>query len=305
MKYEKQINMVQGQEQKEREIPLNVPVINIIRHGETSYKEFQDSHFTINPNSPDFKLDSEHLDLTEEGINNIRETAEQIAKTIDKEKEEVILITSPQHRAISSIMIIEEVFKEYGINILNSNSDKKAGCSKGIKTSRHGLGEIPLTNKKEFGNTWLQAHKKYGKEYPEITDKPPAEVHKMVAASLGKELSEIFSLKHENIGKGFNRFLRHIINIEKYLSEETKQQLEGKRLRVICVTHEERLAKFAQQTLGLQKAIEKGQALEIRPEDTLELNKEIDAKVVLFGKNDAKDLSSNIKINFSSKRESK
>jgi len=280
--------MIESERKKEKEPHFKVPIIDIFRHGETEYKELADPNFMLNPDAPGFALDAEHLDLTEEGIRNIQEAAEQLALIIDKEKEAVILVTSPQLRALSSIMIIEKVFAEHGIIMLNSTSEKRKGISKGIKNSSLGLGKI-----------WLKAHKQYGIEHPEAKNIPPAEVHGLVATALGKELPDIFSKSHDEIASGFKRFLRHLINIEIYLQNGTKQQLAGRRLRIVLVTHEERIMEFAQQSLDLEKTVAKGQLLEINPKGIIKKDQEAEADVRLFGKRGELDLSSRIKMKFS------
>ena len=294
--------MIESERKKEKEPHFKVPIIDIFRHGETEYKELADPNFMLNPDAPGFALDAEHLDLTEEGIRNIQEAAEQLALIIDKEKEAVILVTSPQLRALSSIMIIEKVFAEHGIIMLNSTSEKRKGISKGIKNSSLGLGQISFREDLKnagFGKIWLKAHKQYGIEHPEAKNIPPAEVHGLVATALGKELPDIFSKSHDEIASGFKRYLRHLINIEIYLQNGTKQQLAGRRLRIVLVTHEERIMEFAQQSLDLEKTVAKGQLLEINPKGIIKKDQEAEADVRLFGKRGELDLSSRIKMKFS------
>lgn len=302
MNFEQQTGKIEVEKNKEKELEIKPPIIDIIRHGETEYKELQDPNFKLDVENPEFKLDAKHLDLTDEGIENIRKTAEKLATTINKENEVVILVASPQFRAMSSILIIEEVFQNHGIIILNSSHEKELGKSKGIKTSPVGLGQIPINEelrKEGFGKTWLEAHAQFGKDNPEKSNLPPAEYHRLVAETLGKELTEVFSKSHQDMDQGFKKFLRHIVNIEKYLQDETKELLNGKQLRIVSVTHEERLGEFAKEALNLDRAVSKAQLLEVRPEGILSTGKEIEASVRLFGKNDNSDLLSNVKLNFS------
>ena len=93
-------------ESKEKEPDLRIPIIDFIRHDKTDYKELQDIGFEFDPESEDFKLDTEHLDLNEKGIKGILETAEQLEDVIDKDNEVVILVTSPNYRAQSSTLLI-------------------------------------------------------------------------------------------------------------------------------------------------------------------------------------------------------
>lgn len=285
----------------EKEKAPIVPTIDIIRHGETKYKELQDESFKFDPESPDFSLDAEHLDLTDEGIENIYSTAENLASTIDKDNEVVMLISSPQDRAMSTILIIEKVLTEKGITILNSSSAKEKGMSKGIKQSKIGLGQISLTEESkssEFMKTWTEAHKQYTKDHPEAAEMPPAQLHALVAESLGRDLSEIFSKSHKKIAADFSRFLRHVININHYLQEDTKSILNGKKLRIICVTHEERISEFAQKSFNVDKTVAKGQRIELSPRDILEKDSKIEAQTTIYGKKGGKDQQEKISIEF-------
>lgn len=300
MKFSENINTPQGPEKRETEFYSEVPTIDIIRHGETDYKELKDSAFVFNPEAPGFALDVEHLDLSPQGIESIRKTAEQLASKINKDEEVVLFISSPQYRALSSALICEKIFTEHGIKILNSNSQNEFGEE--IKTSSQGLGQIPMdeTLKSEgFGKTWIEAHKKYIEEHPEVVAKMPAEVHALVAASLGKELLDIFSASHQDVASDFKTYLRHLININYYLQPETRRQLKGKKLRIVLITHEERVVDVAKESLGLDKTIGKGQLLEMRPNGQIEKDGETRAEVVLYGKDGGSDLLAEVKLQFS------
>lgn len=274
------------------------PIIDIIRHGETEYKELQDRDFKLDVDTPDFEASEEKLDLTEEGIKNIYETANKLASIIDKENEAVYLVSSPQFRAQSSQYIIESILAQNGITLLNPSWED----GQGLKITRQGLGQIPPHEKllaDGFGAKWLQSHKNYLESHPEIKNKPPAEVHQLVAASLGMEMKDIFSKSHDDLAHGFKSFLRQAINIKKHLGKEANEALGGKRLRIVCVTHEERVTKFAQEALGTDKAVEKGQLLEVDPRGFIESDSVQDAKVTLFGKSGNPDLSKDIEMRHS------
>jgi hypothetical protein len=288
--------------EKEKEPVIEASVIDVVRHGETAYKELADPGFHIDAEADGFSFNADSLDLTEEGIKNIYDTAKRLASLIDRDNEVIFFITSPQKRAQSSLLIIEEVLAQSGINLLNPSWENEQCDTSGFKSSRQGLGQIPPHEHllaKGFGAKWLESHKEYLKAHPEIANKPPAEVHELVAASMGMEMSEIFSKNHEDLAHGFKSFLRQAINIRKNLRQDAKEALRGKRLRIICVTHEERVTKFAQEALGIDKAVEKGQLLEIDPRGFIESDSETRAKVILFGKRGNPDLTKDVEVRYS------
>jgi hypothetical protein len=83
------------------------------------------------------------------------------------------------------------------------------------------------------------------------------------------------------------------------LSQDMKKALEGKRLRIVCVTHEERATKFAQEALGINKAVEKGQMLEVNPEGFIKKDSVSGANITLFGKRGNPDLSKDVEMLYS------
>jgi broad specificity phosphatase PhoE len=288
-------------EQKEKQ-SIEAAIVDIIRHGETTYKELTDRDFAVDAGAEDFSFKPEKLDLTEEGVENIYDTAKKLASMIDRNNEVIFFITSPQHRAQSSILIIEDVLAQNGITILNPSWESERSETSGLKASKFGLGQIPPHEHllaDGFGAKWLQSHKDYLKAHPEIADKPPAEVHRLVAASIGMELNEIFSKSHDDMAREFKIFLRHAINAKMNLSQDMKKALEGKRLRIVCVTHEERATKFAQEALGINKAVEKGQMLEVNPEGFIKKDSVSGANITLFGKRGNPDLSKDVEMLYS------
>lgn len=289
-------------ERYENEPNIKPPIIDIFRHAETWYKELTDPNFELDPDDPNFVLDADHLDLTAEGIENIRQMAEQLAARINRENEVVILVASPQLRARSSIFIIEQVFLEHGIIMLNSTAQYKFGLSKGIKTSKFGLGQIPMNKDAEdngLTKLWIEKHGQYVKDHPEVKNLPPAELHKLVADHMGIELSDIFAKNHTDIDRSFRDYIRHLANIERYLSDEVKQLLKGRQLRIISVTHEERLASFASETLGVDQTVPKGNLLEIVPAGSISKDGAVNADVKLFGRGVAPALSKLVSLRFS------
>lgn len=74
-------------EQAEISPKPGVPIIDVIRHGQTEYKEGRQKSFRFDPQASDFALDAEHLDLTEQGIKEIEQATEQIVERADKNNE--------------------------------------------------------------------------------------------------------------------------------------------------------------------------------------------------------------------------
>lgn len=107
----------------------DVPIIDIIRHGETYYKQVFPEDYdvppTFNPKAADFKFDWEHLDLTPEGIETIESSANQLADIIDIPNEVVLIVSSSTWRTHSSALVLEKVLKERGVNILNFTGEIK------------------------------------------------------------------------------------------------------------------------------------------------------------------------------------
>lgn len=85
--------------------------INFLRHGETEYVEDKKRDAQEDMSSPE-------LDLTELGIQQVKETAQKLAEQIDSKNEDVFLISSPNWRAQGSEKIIEEELIKNGINII-------------------------------------------------------------------------------------------------------------------------------------------------------------------------------------------
>lgn len=275
-------------EKKEREPNIRVPIIDIIRHGETEYKELQDIGFKFDPELKDFKLDTEHLDLSDEGIKGIIETAEQLENVIDKDNELVILVTSPNYRAQSSVLLIEDYLKQKGVNILNP--------AKEILKAQN-LRQITFKDIKSRAE-WIETDKKFREKHPSHKRLTSDEAHVEIAKMLGKDITDIFSEDYDKINQRFQRFLRHMINLNHWLRDETKASLKDKRIRLVCLTHEELPARFMKQALNVRESLRKGQLLEIQPNKFLKAGEKTDAKVILYPKGKSKRKESNISIEF-------
>lgn len=245
----------------------NVPIVNFVRHGGHPSQETWNGGLTREPmdtSAPDFKLDSEHLDLTNTGIEEIRSAMRQLAERINKEREIVLGISSPAWRSHSSALVGLDELRRLGVPILETPDLKFSDA--------------------------LRPANYIGKELFDIQAKDPSDrsdkEKKLLEKS--KRVSPISSgrtVAHEEVlNTNFQRFLRHINNIYSFLSEETKQKIQGKRLRVICFAHEETTRNLLHEAFPEEKRIlqYRGQILEIVPQSTLGKDGETATKVTLI-----------------------
>ena len=95
----------------------NIVVVDFLRHGTTEYVE----NFT--PEEKKKIMNGEFpLDLTPEGEEEVRKTAEEIVKKIDPKNEVVVLWSSPAWRAQGSEDIVRELLVEKGIEIYKDSA---------------------------------------------------------------------------------------------------------------------------------------------------------------------------------------
>lgn len=260
-----------GQEEERGAI---IPVIDIIRHGKTDYKELNDPDYRLNPEAPDFKLDPEHLDLNEQGIREIEKTAEQLLGMIDKDNEMVLLVTSPNYRARSSQLLISRRLSENGVTILNPGDQIHQAES---------LHQIDFRDK-GMQPIWRKQDKMYRDRDPRHKTQSPDNAHAAIARELGYQIDDLFTEDYEDIDRRFQRFLRHMTNAEKWLQPETKEVLQGKKLRIVCLTHEELPARFMKDSLQVQENLKNGQILEIQPASQLPKGGQNVNRVILYPK---------------------
>lgn len=274
----------------ERESNFEAPIVDIVRHGLTDYKELKDPAFVFDPQSEGFKLDAEHLDLTEEGIEDIRETAMQLEGIIDKENEIILIVSSPNFRAHSTALVLEDYLRSHGVTMLldnaenpSSTNDEILGPTRTKIPTTDSLRQITFRNLNDRG-VWIAKDEALRAENKTNKAIPPEQAHGIIAARLGKTISDFFTEDYRQIGQRFNRFLRHAGNIYDYLSNDTKERLRGKKLRIIAVTHEEVLSGFAKQALETEGNIKRGQILEIKPGDKLRKGDKDVTEVILYPK---------------------
>lgn len=101
----------------------DVPIITMVRHGESQRK--YGCYSRLNTNKQGFKLDERHLDLTEQGITDIQTAIVQLTGLIDKDKEVILVCSSPSARAHSTGLLIDNGLRKNGFNLLNKKGKLK------------------------------------------------------------------------------------------------------------------------------------------------------------------------------------
>lgn len=238
------IRRVEKSPTKKVEQAPNVPIIDIIRHGETEYKQREGGGYIeepLNTSSPDFELNSHYLDLTDKGIDTMKNTADQLAKMIDKDNEIVLIVSSPSWRAHSSGLVMEQELRTKGINILNKEGEYKF---------------FEALN--EAASRFRKIHNKYyDADYNPIT--PEGDVDER-------------EKRHEVEALAFQQFLRHMNNVYRFLKPETIKMLKGKKLRIVAFTHAEITNNFIPETFDIITSGDyqkRGQILELIPKSKL------------------------------------
>ncbi|MFZ1720812.1 MAG: phosphoglycerate mutase family protein [Candidatus Moraniibacteriota bacterium] len=256
------------------ERPIDAPIVDIVRHGETEYKEMLDKDFVFDPNQEGFALTPEYLDLTSDGIENIRRAAGQLIAAIDLQNEAVLLVASPNYRAQSSALIIADEFKKAGVPLLNGKP----------KTAKN-LRQIEVKNPEADMDEWMRVALGYRSESEQNAGASPDVAYQEVAHRMGRELGDIVTEDFDAIKLRFDRYLRHYGNIRNYLDPKLQDRIADKRLRVISVTHEEIPTMFMREALGSAMNLKKAQILEIRPASGLHKKGEtIDVDIELVPK---------------------
>lgn len=267
----------------------NVPIIDIVRHGASDYKELRDSRFEYSPNNENFKLDLDHLDINKEGMDQILETAEQIENISDKDNEIIMIVSSSGYRADSSLLLIENYLDQKGFNILNPGSKK-------METGN--LRQLGFKNKNDI-EKWFKASSEFRGNDPEKIRLTPSKAHEEIAKNMGhKDIKGVFTEDYKDVNKRFNRFLRHMTNIYRHV--KLNDASNRKRLRIVCLTHEEVPAIFMEESLKTEANLDKGQVLEIKPKQqiTNENKYSTPTQVTLYPKGETDEKKESV-INFS------
>ena len=291
---ERLINIERTNEKKDGEPDRDVSIIDIIRHGETDYKEMTDPNFKFDPKSADFKLDAEHLDLNEKGIANIIQSAHDLAGKIDKENEAVLFYTSPNFRAQSSALLITDILRKNGIQILGSDNGRVLNTLKQI--------EIADQNLK---TGWTAEYSKFLAEDSSHASWPMMKAHEEVAPRFGKKPQEVFGGSYQKAKENFENFIRHMVNIRKQLSAETQAMIGNKRIRVIAVTHEELPAQLLDEKMKHDQTLLRGQILELRPDALIKSGQTTGVEAVIYAKGDQPDVKRNFSISFGKQSKAK
>jgi phosphohistidine phosphatase SixA len=258
----------------------NVPIIDIIRHGETTRKQNRNG-FHRSP-----KLDIDHsdvesspqkLDLNKRGIISMEESANKIINSMDIKNEVVLIVSSPAWRTHSSAIVLERIMRKKGIDILNAKN--KPRFSEAI--NQHSSFFEKVIKKNHTDNIIVEQIIKY---YTEKGWEAGIEkANEVLSVDVLKKMEE-----EENLS--FQIFLRHMNNIYHWLSPATLEKLKGRKLRIIVLAHEETTREFIKETLSNNKlSQQKGQILEITPESELIKDTQVatNIKLVPKGKKDS------------------
>jgi len=274
MNMEKIINTAEQKERSEQVIKL--PIIDIVRHGKSKYKEYFDKEFKFDQSADDFSLSPDSLDITKEGIEELEETARQIENLINKENEILLLVTSPSARAQSSLLVVRKYLEQQGITFLNPN--------KTYKTKQ--LRPLDLKNVEKDKDEFIQKTQEYVKEVGSLSA-PTDEVKEEIAQRMNREFGDLFAENSfEAVNNRLKRFLRHMINIHKSLFDDTKKTIGDKQLRILCLSHEELPVKFIKEVFGEDSKInmQNGQILEIKPNESEADKNVMNGNVTLYPK---------------------
>jgi broad specificity phosphatase PhoE len=218
-------------EKKEAEPKHNVVMVDFLRHGTTEYKENFTTHeekLAMNGSYP--------RDLTPKGEQEIRETVEKIVHTINPETDVVVLWSSPAWRAQGSEDILREILEEHKIPVYKDSS---------IKSMRNFD-----QHDKEFMNNLWESLAPIGKSAELMYARDPE----------FQEKNEKFESQPE-----VKKRAERVFNYLRYLAEHAN--LQGKRLRIIGVSHFEFLNPVIEEIYGSKvesgEGINKGEEISI------------------------------------------
>lgn len=215
----------------EKEPEIKTVITDFIRHGESKYREVlmsDEERSELGNKRP--------LDLTDKGVEQVKQTAMELVKTINKDEEVVMLWTSPAWRARGSADLIREVLEKEGITVLREDvitsmrpiKQKDAGYMAGVwgRVNKEGLnGDAVFARHPEF-----QVPNDKVESYPEA-----------------KQRAE------------------RVYNWIRYIAE--KIDTNGKRLHIIGTTHFEFLNPIMEELFGFDvekdEGVSKGEPMRI------------------------------------------
>jgi len=191
-------------EKRENEMPLEADLkVDFIRHGKPEYTDEE---------KESAKFEGR---LTEEGINQIKDKALELAGQIDKEKELVVFWISPRMRAQQTAEIIYNIFQEQDIPAI-----KDLRTVRSLSDVRMGPNSIKDLVKNSVIGKWME----YWAEsaLPEDTEKP------------------------DEVKKRVERIITYLERIARKITPA-----ENKKLHFICVGHEEIFRDLLEEGYGL------------------------------------------------------
>ena len=230
----------QEMEEKEKKPKQDKEItVTFIRHGESDYRDIQ------NVLKGGTHRDKTLLpDLNEKGIKNIREKAQELLLGIDKEKDLIVIWTSPELRAIGTGGIIEDVFRENGVMVI-----KNSEISSLMEAQATPVGKLKMAPKrthKYFDLTKFSEEQtrdiEDAKSVMENPDIPFGEAWRKFA---GTEKFEDIETQ-EDSKKRFNRIVNGLFFLKKIM----KPTDPDKKLRFICVVHEDLPNEFLESVFG-------------------------------------------------------
>lgn len=210
-------------EKRESEPKHNVIIVDFLRHGTTEYQENFATHeekLAMNGNYP--------RDLTPKGEQEVKETVEKIVHTINPETDIVVLWSSPAWRAQGSEDILRELLEEHEIPVYKDSS---------VKSMRNFD-----QHDKEFMNNLWDSLAPIGKSAELMYARDPE----------FQEKNEKFESQPE-----VKRRAERVFHYIQHLAEHA--HLQGKRLRIIGVSHFEFLNPMIEEIFGPK--VESGQGV--------------------------------------------
>ena len=219
-------------ETKEGEPKHNEIIVDFLRHGDTQYLEN-----SISEKDKEV-LDGKYpRDLTPEGESQVEKSAEEIVSTINSETDIVVLWSSPAWRAQGSEEILKELLAKKGIDVYKDSS----------VTSMRNFEQRDMG----FINDLLRKIASAGKS-PELMYARDPEL---------QEKNDKFETQPE-----VKRRAERVFNWIRYLAEHAN--LEGKRLRIIGVSHFEFINPIMEDIFGSKaeegEGVVKGEGINVK-----------------------------------------
>ncbi len=177
--------------------------VDFVRHGKPEYTDEEIKSATIEGN------------LTEEGINQAKERALELASKIDKEKELVVFWVSPKQRAQQAAKIIFDTFQEQLIPVIKDLRTVKSLSD--VKMSPVFIADLL---KNDAIGKWMEYWTE--SDLPKDTEKP------------------------EEVKKRVERIITYLERIARNITPA-----EGRKLHFICVGHEEIFRDLLEEGYGL------------------------------------------------------